>query len=103
MSLPHEEEEPEAVQREDGSWLLDGMLLLDELKELLKIRELPFDEDGKHQTLGGLVTAVMGRIPGAGDHFEWNGFRFEVADMDGRRVDKVIVTPPAPVAHPEEG
>ena len=100
IPLPHEEEEPDVVQREDGSWLLDGMLLLDELKELLKIRELPFDEDGSYQTLGGLVTAVLGRIPTAGDHFEWNGFRFEVADMDGRRVDKVIVAPTADTAPP---
>lgn len=103
IPLPHEEEEPDVVQREDGSWLLDGMLLLDELKELLKIRELPFDEDGSYQTLGGLVTAVLGRIPTAGDHFEWNGFRFEVADMDGRRVDKVIIAPIADTAPPDGG
>jgi putative hemolysin len=99
IPLLHEADEPEVVQREDGSWLLDGMLLQDELKDLMKIQELPFDEDGSYQTLGGLVTAVLGRIPTAGDHFEWNNFRFEVADMDGRRVDKVIVTPipdPAP-------
>ena len=102
IPLPYEEEEPEVVQRDDGSWLLDGMLLLDELKELLKIRDLPFDEDGSYQTVGGLVTAVLGRIPAAGDHFEWNGFRFEVADMDGRRVDKVIVTP-LPAVAPKEG
>jgi putative hemolysin len=83
--------EPEAVQREDGSWLLDGSIPIDEVKELLELRELPEEEEGEFETLGGLMMVQLGRIPSSGDYFEWNGFRFEVVDMDGYRVDKVWV------------
>ena len=90
-----EEAEPEVFQREDGSWLLDGLLPLDELAELFELTEAP----GKGiDTLGGLVMALLGRIPTAGDRFEWEGLGFEVVDMDGHRVDKVVVTPPGPQA-----
>jgi putative hemolysin len=85
--------EPEAVQREDGSWLLDGRLPIDELKELFGLARLPEDEDGGYQTLGGLIMTHLGRIPKTADHFEWEGYRFEVVDMDGKRVDKVLVMP----------
>jgi len=81
--------EPEAVQRQDGSWLLDGMLLVDDFKELFNISKL--SDEGEYQTLGGFVMMQMGRIPSAGDRFEWDRFRFEVMDMDGNRVDKVLV------------
>jgi putative hemolysin len=93
--LPSIEElnEPQIIQREDGSWLLDGLLSVDELKELLNWELLPDEEEGYYQTLGGFVMAVLRRIPMASDHFEVNGFRFEVMDMDGTRVDKVLVTP----------
>ncbi len=83
--------EPEAVQREDGSWLLDGRLPLDELKELFGLTRIPQEEDGGYQTLGGLIMTHLGRIPKTADHFDWEGFRFEVVDMDGKRVDKVLV------------
>jgi len=89
--------EPQIVQREDGSWLLDGMLGVEELKELLNITELPGEEQGLYQTVAGFVTSELGRIPGVADHFEWNRLRFEVVDMDGYRVDKVLVTPRPPV------
>jgi putative hemolysin len=94
-----------AVQREDGSWLMDGLLDIHDLKEMLDIKELPAEERGTYQTLGGFVMMQLGRIPNPADHFEWDGFRFEVMDMDGRRVDKVLVVPPAketPVATDEE-
>jgi putative hemolysin len=84
--------EPEATQREDGSWLLDGMMSIDELQMLLDLNELPDDSD-EYDTLGGLFMAQMGRIPAVGDKFEWNDIRFEVVDMDGYRVDKVLVAP----------
>jgi putative hemolysin len=87
--------EPEATQREDGSWLLDGMMSVDELQMLLNLNELPDDSD-EYDTLGGLFMAQMGRIPTAGDKFEWNDLRFEVMDMDGHRVDKVLVVPVKP-------
>ncbi len=81
---------PVAVQRPDGSWLLDGTLAVDELREYVPLGELP---RGDYQTLAGLVLLVLRRIPAVSDRFDWGGFRFEVVDMDGMRVDKVLVTP----------
>ncbi|MEB3177983.1 MAG: hemolysin family protein [Nostocaceae cyanobacterium] len=86
-------EDPQAVQREDGSWLLDGMLSVDEFFELFNIEDLPLESRGSYQTLGGFVITHLGRIPAAADYFEWQGMRFEVMDMDGNRVDKVLVVP----------
>ncbi len=86
-------EEPLAVQREDGSWLLDGMLPVDEFFEIFEINELPTEHRGSYQTLGGFVITHLGKIPSATDNFDWNHLRFEVMDMDGNRVDKVLVTP----------
>jgi putative hemolysin len=83
--------EPQAIQREDGSWLLDGMLPVDEFKEIFHLSKLPGEENEDFQTLGGFVMMHMERIPMAGDHFIWEGLRFEVMDMDGNRVDKVLV------------
>lgn len=85
-----EMEEPQATQRQDGSWLLDGMLEVDEFKEIFKLNTLP--HEGEYETLSGFVMASLGRIPQTADHFEWHNLRFEVIDMDGRRVDKVLVT-----------
>ncbi|NPV06487.1 MAG: HlyC/CorC family transporter [Anaerolineae bacterium] len=84
-------EEPMAVQREDGSWLLDGLLPVDDFKDLFGIEQLPEEEE--YQTLAGFVVAQLGRIPAATDHFQWDKLRLEVMDMDGNRVDKVLVTP----------
>lgn len=86
-------DEPQVVQREDGSWLLDGMLSVDEFFELFEIEELPKDQRGNYHTMGGFVVNHLGRIPMAADHFEWRNMRFEVMDMDGNRVDKVLVVP----------
>lgn len=86
-------ENPQAVQREDGSWLFDGMLPIDELKDILHIRALPEEASGDYETLAGFVLTELGRIPAPADHFEWDRFRFEVVDMDGRRIDKVLVQP----------
>ncbi|NMB69442.1 MAG: HlyC/CorC family transporter [Chloroflexi bacterium] len=88
--------EPEIVQREDGSWLLDGLLAIDEFKDLLDLDSLPEEDRVGYQTLGGFVMSQIGSIPAAGQHFEWADFRFEVMDMDGRRVDKILVTPIKP-------
>ena len=93
VSSADELENPQAVQREDGSWLLDGMLPVDEFFELFDIDELPGEHRGSYQTLGGFVMTHLGRIPAAAEHFEWEGMRFEVMDMDGNRVDKVLVMP----------
>ena len=92
---PQAQQEPEAIQRENGSWLFDGMIRLDVLKDHLEIAELPNEAEGNYETLSGLMMTQLGRIPVSGDHFEWCGLRFEVVDMDGRRVDKVLVAPTA--------
>jgi putative hemolysin len=88
-----DQEDPQVVQREDGTWLLDGMLAVDEFLELFDVDELRYQDRGSYQTLGGFVITQLGRIPAAADHFEWQGMRFEVMDMDGNRVDKVLVIP----------
>ncbi len=92
ISSQGESAETDAVQREDGSWLVDGMMPIDEFKELFSLGRLPEDESGHFQTLGGFVMMQMGRVPSPADHFEWEGLRFEVVDMDGKRVDKILVS-----------
>ncbi len=93
VAKPLENIDEEVVLRDDGSWLFDGMVQIDELKEYLGIDRLPEEEEGRYETLGGFMMAVLNRIPLTGDYFDWNGFRFEVMDMDGRRVDRVMVIP----------
>jgi putative hemolysin len=95
-------EEPQATQRQDGSWLLDGMLEVDEFKEIFDLPGLPHEDE--YETLSGFVMMSLGRLPQPTDRFEWHGLKFEVVDMDGRRVDKVLVTtlPQRPTAS-EEG
>ncbi len=86
-------QERHAVQRPDGSWLIDGKMLVHDFKELLNLGKLPGEERGSYLTVGGFVMMQIGRIPVTGDGFEAAGLRFEVADMDGKRVDKVLVQP----------
>jgi putative hemolysin len=90
---PGEQVDPLAVQREDGSWLLDGMLSIDDFKELFHLGRLPDEDQGVYQTLAGFVIMQLGRIPVVSDHFEWGGLRIEVVDMDGNRVDKILAHP----------
>jgi putative hemolysin len=78
-----ESEESGITQREDGSWLMDGMLPIDEVKEFFHIRKLPDHDEGAYNTLGGFMMMHLKRIPSPGDYFEWGGLRFEVMDMDG--------------------
>lgn len=89
---PHKDYEAQVTRREDGSWLIDGMLRVDELKDYLDIDDLPNIDEGNYETLSGLMMAQLGRIPVSGDHFEWKRLCFEVVDMDGRRVDKVLIS-----------
>jgi putative hemolysin len=81
------------VQREDGSWLVDGSVSTDDLRELLALSQLPNEEDHDFRTAAGMVMAHFGRIPQPGEHFSWNGFRFEVVDLDGPRIDKLMIAP----------
>jgi putative hemolysin len=83
----------ELVRRDDGSLLVDGLLPVEELVERLGLGALAEDERHGLRSVGGLVMRRLGRIPRAGDRLEWRGLDIEVVDMDGRRVDKVLVTP----------
>jgi len=81
-----------AHRREDGSWLLDGALALPELSECLGIQHFPEEEEAHYHTLSGLILLLLDRLPTVGDVVEWSGWRLEVVDMDGRRIDKVLAT-----------
>lgn len=83
--------QPEARRRDDGSWLVDASIATGEIKELLALKALPGEDTADFQTLGGFIITQFGRIPAAGDYFDWDGWRFEVMDMDRQRVDKVLV------------
>ena len=85
-----------AVQRDDGSWLFDGLIPVPELKDRLELKDLPEEDRGRYNTLAGMVMLLLGRLPRTADSVEWEGFRFEVVDMDGKRVDKVMVSTLAP-------
>ena len=85
--------ETHATKRKDDSWLVDGMLPIDEFKELFNLKSLPEEDSGYYQTIGGFVMMHLGRIPSEGDRFVWKGLRFEVVDMDENRIDKLIVKP----------
>jgi putative hemolysin len=93
LGMMGEPNQPRAVQREDGSWLVDGLMQIDELRETIGLDRLPGGEDEGYETLGGFMMAHLERIPSVADHFETGGVRFEVVDMDERRVDKVLITP----------
>jgi putative hemolysin len=82
-----------ATEREDGSWLLDGMIPVDELKSRLDIRELPDEEKGRYNTVAGLLLAVSGHLPRTGEKIACAGWEFEVVDLDGRRIDKLLARP----------
>ncbi len=95
---PGRDEEPSVTQRADGSWLVDGMLPIDQLKDTIGMARLPDEDEASYQTVAGLVMDQLRRIPKASDWFDIDDYRFEVVDMDGRRIDKVMVSrkPPAP-------
>ncbi|MBA4342528.1 MAG: hypothetical protein C0423_10300 [Methylibium sp.] len=81
-----------AVQREDGSWLMDGLIPVPEFKDRLELKELPEEDRGRYNTLAGMIMLLLGRLPRTTDAVEWDAWRFEVVDLDGKRVDKVLVT-----------
>ena len=88
------------MRRDDGSWLMDGLIPVPELKDRLNLKEVPDEERGRYNTLAGMVMLLLGRLPVTGDAVEWSGWRFEVVDLDGKRVDKLLVQP---IADDEEG
>ena len=86
-----EELEAPMVQREDGSWLLDGSLPTEELRELIGSVRLPDEDNHDFHTVAGMVIAHFGRIPRAGEYFDWSQWRIEVIDLDGPRIDKLLL------------
>lgn len=97
--IPTQDEidEPPIIQREDGSWLVDGLLTISDFLNEFNLSALP--GEGNYHTLGGFMIYMLGQVPVSGAHFGWGGLRFEVADMDGKRVDKVLIS----AAPKEEG
>ncbi len=83
----------QVYQHEDGSWLFDGLIVIDELKEILHLPDMPGEDRSTYHTLSGFIMNQLGRIPKVGAKFAFAGYLFEVIDMDGRRVDRVLVTP----------
>ena len=79
-------------RREDGSLLLDGVIPVPELKDVLHLKSVPDEEHGRYNTLAGVMMWLLGRVPREGDVAEWQGWRLEILDMDGRRVDKVLAS-----------
>jgi putative hemolysin len=86
------DEDAWAVRRADGSWLMDGLIPVPELKDRLELKELPEEDRGRYNTLAGMVMLLLGRLPRTADTVDWEGWRFEVVDLDGKRVDKVLVS-----------
>jgi putative hemolysin len=84
---------PQIQERDDGSWLVDGFVYIDDLKTQLQIRHLPGEESDEYQTLAGFILFQLGHIPAEGEKFECEGLRFEVVDMDKHRIDKVLIMP----------
>lgn len=90
---PHNAEDAWAVQRDDGSWLLDGAIPIPEMKDRLELKSVPEEDKGRYHTISGMIMLLLGRVPGTGSHVDWEGWRFEVVDMDDKRIDKVLATP----------
>jgi len=96
------EDDAWAVQRSDGSWLFDGLIPTPELKDRLGLKELPEEDRGRYNTLAGMIMLLLGRLPDTADSVDWEGWRFEVVDLDGKRVDKVLASALAPEAVSQE-
>lgn len=86
------QEDAWAVQREDGTWLLDGLIPIPELKDRLEWKSVPEEDKNRYHTLSGLVMWLLGSLPQTGDKTIWEGWQLEVIDLDGKRVDKVLAT-----------
>ena len=90
---PDDHEDAWAIERQDGSWLLDGIIPVPELKDTLGLEAVPEEDKGRYNTLSGMLMLLMGRIPASGETVDWESWRFEVVDMDGKRIDKVLASP----------
>ena len=90
---PRNQEDAWAVQREDGTWLLDGLIPIPELKDRLELKAVPEEDKNRYHTLSGLLMWLLGRLPQTGDVATWENWQLEVVDLDGKRVDKVLASP----------
>jgi putative hemolysin len=91
--IDDDEHEADAVQREDGSWLIDGGVSLDRFRDIMESGvRFPEEANGTYHTLAGFILTQLGHIPEAAEHFEWDEFRFEVMDMDRQRIDRLLVS-----------
>ena len=89
-SLPNEAEEPDILPRKDGGWLIDGQCSFYDFLNHFDCEDLY--SESNYNTLGGLILQQLGHIPQAGESLQWNEFQLEIVDMDGARIDKVLVT-----------
>jgi putative hemolysin len=80
------------TQNDDGSWLLDGIMPVNELKARLDIKELPAEDKNRYNTLAGLLMYVLGQLPTQGQEIDLGGWRFQVIELEGRRIDKILAT-----------
>lgn len=99
---PDSADEEWAIQREDGSWLLDGLIPIPELKDRIGLRQVPEEEKERYHTLSGMLLLLLGRLPQTADSVQWQDWRFEILDMDGKRIDKVLASRVAPSEGPED-
>lgn len=90
--VPKNKDDSWAVQREDGSWLLDGLIPLLELKDRLGMKTVPEEDKGRYHTLSGMIMLLLGRLAATADTTTWEGWHFEVVDLDGKRIDKVLAS-----------
>ena len=100
---PLHQEDAWAVQRDDGSWFLDGLIPIPELKDRLGLKSVPEENKGRYHTLSGLVMWLSGRLPQTGDVVNWENWQLEVVDLDGKRIDKILATPIAPAEEMQAG
>ena len=101
--VPHNLEDSWAIQRQDGSWLLDGLIPVPELKDTLELKCVPEEDKGLYHTLSGLMMWLLGRMPRTGDIMTWENWTLEIVDLDGQRIDKVLASRLSEVPKPVDG
>jgi putative hemolysin len=99
---PEDADDPEAIRRDDGSWLIDAMMSIEKFKNLLDVETMPDEETLEYETVAGFVIAQLGHIPKEGEHFDHDGMRIEIVDMDHNRIDKLLVQLIEPASEDDE-